>query len=143
MAAQAPRPLLNEDKYVALVSGLGLGDDVSDPLKLSLLVDYLVGSLASNEEQTRVSKVPYSSKEHDLCRICTCCLPCCFQISKSTGAELWSVCHNKLGLLAPADVNCLFDRRLTQCLNTRCQNLHLLNLVGLCRLCVLWLLEGC
>lgn len=75
MAAQAPRPSLNEDKYVALVSGLGLGDDASDPLKLSLLVDYLVGSLASNEEQTRVSKVLYSSKGHVLRRICCCFLP--------------------------------------------------------------------
>lgn len=57
MAAQAPRPSLSKDKYVALVSGLGLGGDAGDPLKLSLLVDYLVGSLGSNEEQTRVSKV--------------------------------------------------------------------------------------
>ena len=62
MAAQAPQPSLSEDKYVALVSGLGLGDDAGDPLKLSLLVDYLVGSLASNEEQTRVSKVFHSSR---------------------------------------------------------------------------------
>ena len=59
MAHQAPLPSLSEDKYVALVSGLGLGDDAADPLKLSLLVDYLVGSLASNEEQTRVSKVSH------------------------------------------------------------------------------------
>lgn len=58
MAPQAPQPCLSEDKYVALVSGLGVGDDAADPLKLSLLVDYLVGSLASDEEQTRVSKVP-------------------------------------------------------------------------------------
>ena len=58
MAPQAPPPSLSEDKYVALVSGLGVGDDAADPLKLSLLVDYLVGSLASDEEQTRVSKVP-------------------------------------------------------------------------------------
>ena len=57
MAPQAPQPSIAEEKYVALVSGLGLGDDAGDPLKLSLLVDYLVGSLASNEEQTRVSKV--------------------------------------------------------------------------------------
>ncbi len=60
MAPQAPLPSLTEDKYVALVSGLGVGDDAADPLKLSLLVDYLVGSLASDEEQTRVSKVSYS-----------------------------------------------------------------------------------
>ncbi len=60
MAPQAPLPSLNEDKYVALVSGLGVGDDAADPLKLSLLVDYLVGSLASDEEQMRVSKVSYS-----------------------------------------------------------------------------------
>ncbi len=60
MAPQAPLPSLSEDKYVALVSGLGVGDDAADPLKLSLLVDYLVGSLASDEEQTRVSKVSCS-----------------------------------------------------------------------------------
>lgn len=65
MAPQAPQPSLSEDKYVALVSGLGLGDDAGDPLKLSLLVDYLVGSLASDEEQTRVSKV------------CNSCSLCC------------------------------------------------------------------
>lgn len=57
MAPQAPLPSLSEDKYVALVSGLGVGDDAGDPLKLSLLVDYLVGSLASDEEQMRVSKI--------------------------------------------------------------------------------------
>lgn len=75
MAAQAPRPSLNEDKYVALVSGLGLGDDASDPLKLSLLVDYLVGSLASNEEQTRVSKVLHSSKSMSCAgSVLACCL---------------------------------------------------------------------
>ena len=60
MATQAPQPSLSEDKYVALVSGLGLGDDAADPLRMSLLVDYLVGSLASDEEQTRVSKVIFS-----------------------------------------------------------------------------------
>lgn len=67
MAPQAPQPSLSEDKYVALVSGLGVGDDAADPLKLSLLVDYLVGSLASDEEQTRVSKVPLQlTKSHCL-----------------------------------------------------------------------------
>ena len=117
MAAQAPRPSLNEDKYVALVSGLGLGDDASDPLKLSLLVDYLVGSLASNEEQTRVSKVLHNSKEHVLCRICTCFLPCCFQVSRSTDAEILSICHNTLGVLAQ---NCLPARRFTLCHPPEC-----------------------
>ena len=75
MAAQGPQPSLSEDKYVALVSGLGLGDDAGDPLKLSLLVDYLVGSLASNEEQTRVSKVPL---QISLCMQCqpTATKPC-------------------------------------------------------------------
>lgn len=58
MAPQAPRPALDEDKYVALVSGLGVGDDAGDPLKLSLLVDYLTGLLGSNEEQNNmVTKV--------------------------------------------------------------------------------------
>ena len=54
MAPQAPRPALNDDRYVALVSGLGVGDDAGDPLRLSLLVDYLTGLLGSNEEQNNV-----------------------------------------------------------------------------------------
>lgn len=77
MAAQAPQPSLREDKYVALVSGLGLGDDAGDPLKLSLLVDYLVGSLASNEEQTRVSKVPHNRAGLLLSRACPSCNNTC------------------------------------------------------------------
>lgn len=77
MAVQSPQPSLSEDKYVALVSGLGLGDDAGDPLKLSLLVDYLVGSLASNEEQTRISQVQPKNAplQQSLLHLLCCMLP--------------------------------------------------------------------
>lgn len=45
------------DSYVALLSGLGVGDENADPMPLSLVVDYLTGLLGSGEEQQRVSQV--------------------------------------------------------------------------------------
>ena len=52
-------PELSEDKYVAFVSGLGVGDEKGDPLRLALIVDYLTAQLGSEAEQSGIaSKVP-------------------------------------------------------------------------------------
>ncbi|XP_010554876.1 PREDICTED: DNA polymerase delta small subunit isoform X2 [Tarenaya hassleriana] len=49
---QVERPLdLNEDKYVLLVSGLGIGSNSSNPLQSQLLVDHITGHLGDEEEQ--------------------------------------------------------------------------------------------
>lgn len=45
------------DKYVALVSGLSVGDEAGEPARVSLLVDYLAGLLGSPPEQEQVAKV--------------------------------------------------------------------------------------
>lgn len=44
-------------RYVALVSGVGVGEAEGNPLHLQLLVDYLGGLLGSGQEQDIVSKV--------------------------------------------------------------------------------------
>lgn len=49
-------PEVVEDKYVALVSGLDVGD-AKDPLKTLLLVQYLIGSLGSEYDQVLSSKI--------------------------------------------------------------------------------------
>ena len=57
LPSQPPRPSLSEDKYIAFVSGLEVGNDAADPLRLSLVVDYLTGLLGSGEEQKLIAKV--------------------------------------------------------------------------------------
>ncbi len=64
LPSQPPRPSLSEDKYIAFVSGLEVGNDAADPLRLSLVVDYLTGLLGSGEEQKLIAKVGAGS-EHD------------------------------------------------------------------------------
>lgn len=54
MPPQPPLPKGGEDKYVALVSGLGVGDGESSPLRLQLLVDYLGGLLGGDAERQGV-----------------------------------------------------------------------------------------
>ncbi|KAL6780503.1 POLD2 [Auxenochlorella protothecoides x Auxenochlorella symbiontica] len=44
-------------RYIALTSGLGIGDAGADPLPLQLMVDYLTGALGGREEQTLASGV--------------------------------------------------------------------------------------
>lgn len=51
---QPPLPAVGEDKYVALVSGLGVGDGESSPLRLQLLLDYLGGLLGGDAERSGV-----------------------------------------------------------------------------------------
>jgi len=54
---QEPLPEAQQDKYVALVSGLSMGDEAGEPARVSLLVDYLTGLLGSPAEQEQVAKV--------------------------------------------------------------------------------------
>ena len=63
LPSQPPRPSLSEDKYIAFVSGLEVGNDAADPLRLSLVVDYLTGLLGSGEEQKLIAKVG-ADREH-------------------------------------------------------------------------------
>ena len=53
-AARPPRP---PRSYVALVSGLGVGDEEGDPLRLQLLVDYLAGALGAGQDQSVAARV--------------------------------------------------------------------------------------
>ncbi|KAK9828305.1 hypothetical protein WJX74_008076 [Apatococcus lobatus] len=48
-----PKP--GDDKYVAFVSGLGVGDEGGDPLRLALIVDYLTAQLGSAAEQSSIA----------------------------------------------------------------------------------------
>ena len=50
-----PLPQVAEDKYVAFVSGLGVGDEGGDPLRLALIVDYLTAQLGSAAEQSSIA----------------------------------------------------------------------------------------
>ncbi|KAG0322224.1 hypothetical protein BGZ99_003423 [Dissophora globulifera] len=45
------------DKYVALVSGLGIGSNDFKPLELDLLTEYLTGELGGNKEQTDCANI--------------------------------------------------------------------------------------
>lgn len=52
-----PPPPQGGDKYVALVSGLSVGDEGGEPVRVALLVDYLAGLLGSAPEQEQVAQV--------------------------------------------------------------------------------------
>ena len=54
---QQPLPDVPEDKYVALVSGLGMGDQGGETASVALLVDYLAGLLGGAKEHEQVAKV--------------------------------------------------------------------------------------
>jgi len=54
---QPSLPEISEDIYVALVSGLSLGDAEADPLRLQLLLDYCSGALGGAEEQRMASRI--------------------------------------------------------------------------------------
>ncbi len=45
------------DKYVALLSGLALGEEAGEPARVALVVDYLAGLLGSRPEQEQVAQV--------------------------------------------------------------------------------------
>lgn len=57
LAPQPERPLMDQDKYVALVSGLQLADRKSDKMQVELLVDFLTGNLGAPPEQQLASRV--------------------------------------------------------------------------------------
>ena len=60
MGPQSPPPEPSaggHDKYVALVSGLGLGLDGGNPLQLALVVDFLTGLLGGRDDQARAAQV--------------------------------------------------------------------------------------
>lgn len=59
--AQAPLPKVSEDKYVALVSGLSMGDVGGETASVALLVDYLAGLLGGPKEHEQVAKVMIGS----------------------------------------------------------------------------------
>lgn len=54
---QVPRPSLEVDKYLVLVSGVGLVEGADDLFQLQLLVDYLSGFLGCDADQERASRV--------------------------------------------------------------------------------------
>lgn len=57
MQAQQPLPQPGgPDKYVALMSGLGVGDESGEQARLALLVDYLTGMLGGPPEQEQVAQ---------------------------------------------------------------------------------------
>ena len=65
---QQPLPDVLEDKYVALVSGLGMGDQGGETASVALLVDYLAGLLGGAREHEQVAKVRRSPQKavHDV-----------------------------------------------------------------------------
>eukprot|EP00005_Dracoamoeba_jomungandri_P002735 CAMPEP_0174260122 /NCGR_PEP_ID=MMETSP0439-20130205/8857_1 /TAXON_ID=0 /ORGANISM="Stereomyxa ramosa, Strain Chinc5" /LENGTH=389 /DNA_ID=CAMNT_0015344293 /DNA_START=312 /DNA_END=1481 /DNA_ORIENTATION=+ len=54
---QIPRQIPNCGQYIAIISGIRLGDPNSDPLLLQLFVDYITGHSGSTSEQNFVSKI--------------------------------------------------------------------------------------
>lgn len=58
LPAQSPRPALSSDRFVLLVSGLGLGSSQADSLLgLQLLVDMITGQLGDQGEQSGASTI--------------------------------------------------------------------------------------
>lgn len=54
---QPPRPELPEDKYIALVSGLCVGETSSDAHRLALLIDWMTGLLGDPDLCRRIARV--------------------------------------------------------------------------------------
>ncbi|XP_071546899.1 DNA polymerase delta subunit 2 [Panulirus ornatus] len=57
LPASVPREIINDDRYVVMVSGLELSSSVDSLLPLELLVDYITGHLGHSEEQAAVARV--------------------------------------------------------------------------------------
>ncbi|KAL1921139.1 uncharacterized protein VTP21DRAFT_10855 [Calcarisporiella thermophila] len=58
LAPQIPySPMETETKYVALASGLNIGDDASETVELSMLLEYLTGELGSIDDQKLSSRI--------------------------------------------------------------------------------------
>lgn len=60
MAGPKPQPPLapsaEDDQYIALASGLHIGDEASNPTRISMLLDFLTGMLGSPPEQRMSSQ---------------------------------------------------------------------------------------
>lgn len=54
---QPAMPELDQDVYIALVSGLNVGEESTYGLQIQLLIDYLNGELGSPQDIERVSKI--------------------------------------------------------------------------------------
>ncbi|KAK8726293.1 hypothetical protein OTU49_010194, partial [Cherax quadricarinatus] len=57
LPAPVPRQIIEEDRYVLIVSGLELSSSVDSLLILELLVDYVSGHLGHSEEQAAVARI--------------------------------------------------------------------------------------
>ena len=74
-------------KYLAFVSGLGVGDESADPQRLALVVDYLTGMLGDSREHHRLSRVgaPEGGKIHEMiATFLSDCPLCWLQLASST-----------------------------------------------------------
>lgn len=55
---QPPLPSAEgEARYLALVSGLHVGEEAGSPARLALLIDFLTGMLGSSNEQALAARV--------------------------------------------------------------------------------------
>lgn len=54
---QSPLPCLDSDKYLALISGLSIGSEDSQPLSLEILVDYLTGASGGDHDRDLSRKI--------------------------------------------------------------------------------------
>ncbi|KAI8064736.1 DNA polymerase alpha/epsilon subunit B-domain-containing protein [Gongronella butleri] len=54
---QNPLPKASKDKYVAIVSGLNIGDHADADLKIQLMLEYITGELGSSEDQASASSI--------------------------------------------------------------------------------------
>ncbi|XP_064477824.1 DNA polymerase delta subunit 2-like isoform X2 [Ornithodoros turicata] len=54
---QIQRPTLNQDKFLVLISGLGLAEKADSLLPFQLFVDYMSGFLGCDQDQQKASKV--------------------------------------------------------------------------------------
>lgn len=57
LPAQVDYPVLEEDRYIALMSGLNLGSPRDNLLSLQMMIDLLTGQLGDEGQQEMVSKV--------------------------------------------------------------------------------------
>ncbi|CAG8763387.1 7404_t:CDS:2, partial [Racocetra fulgida] len=54
---QPPKPIITDDKYIALISGMNIGPNSSSALQLQLMTEYLTGELGNSSVQDFTSKI--------------------------------------------------------------------------------------
>ncbi|CAG8565583.1 12063_t:CDS:10, partial [Racocetra persica] len=54
---QPPKPIITDDKYIALISGMNIGPNSSSALQLQLMTEYLTGELGNSFVQDYTSKI--------------------------------------------------------------------------------------